>query len=444
MPVVVDLPGVLESGNTWATKNNSNISNLATFSNGLETSIGTLATTVAGKASTASVTTATTTANSALTTANSALTAANSAAADPRFVAPTGDRQTGSITLAATHAGAVIEVDSVAAATVTVPPLTSVAWIDNTIVKIRQAGAGQVTVAPGSGVTLRIADGGLKTASQWKSVLLSKRAGGQVSAPPTSQLLARWRADDLTGANNSAVASWPETSGNGLPAAVQATTANQPLLKTGASGINGRKTINFDSVNDYLTLSGSALALAQNRTALTVVVVYRYATAQSGARCFLSLSASSAATARRLNVNQRATSGNFMAGTHIHDTDTSAFIAATTGSTTGAAGVLTTRFDYTGGKISFYKDGTPVGTNLAFQAASAGPTDNTASAGGFIGSTLGTGDYLGGEIAEILIYNSIDTNLLPAIDTYVQNFYAITMADASPIGDEWVVEGGVA
>lgn len=40
--------------------------------------------------------------------------------------------------------------------TVTIPPQTSVAWPDNTYIPLTQGGAGAVTVAAGSGVTLRV------------------------------------------------------------------------------------------------------------------------------------------------------------------------------------------------------------------------------------------------------------------------------------------------
>lgn len=81
--------------------------------------------------------------------------------------------QTADYTLVLTDAGKVVEVDSGSARTVTVPPNASVAFPVGTIVEVCQVGAGTVTVAAGSGVTVRQA-GAL--AGQWATVSLRKRA----------------------------------------------------------------------------------------------------------------------------------------------------------------------------------------------------------------------------------------------------------------------------
>lgn len=67
-----------------------------------------------------------------------------------------------------------VECSNAAAITVTVPPNSSVAFPVGTVIEIAQCGAGKVTLAPGSGVTLdkRI---GLKTAGQWATLTLRKR-----------------------------------------------------------------------------------------------------------------------------------------------------------------------------------------------------------------------------------------------------------------------------
>lgn len=57
-------------------------------------------------------------------------------------------------TLALTDAGRYIRCTSGDATTVTVPPSTDVAFATGTVVTIRQAGAGQVTIAQGDGVTV--------------------------------------------------------------------------------------------------------------------------------------------------------------------------------------------------------------------------------------------------------------------------------------------------
>jgi hypothetical protein len=87
----------------------------------------------------------------------------------------TATTQAGSYTLVLGDAGTVIEFTSASAVTLTVPPNSSVAFAVGTIIEILQYGAGQVTVAPGAGVTLNSADG-LKTRAQYSTLSLRKRA----------------------------------------------------------------------------------------------------------------------------------------------------------------------------------------------------------------------------------------------------------------------------
>lgn len=79
--------------------------------------------------------------------------------------------QTGSYTTVLADAGKVVRVNSATAVTVTVPPASSVAYVTGTIIGVRQAGAGQVTVAAGSGVTINTAET-LVLQGQWSEVSL--------------------------------------------------------------------------------------------------------------------------------------------------------------------------------------------------------------------------------------------------------------------------------
>jgi hypothetical protein len=78
-------------------------------------------------------------------------------------------------TLVLADAGKVIECNNASAITETVPPNSSVAFPVGTIIEFCQVGAGQVTLAAGAGVTLRNPHG-LKTAVQWSTVKIRKRA----------------------------------------------------------------------------------------------------------------------------------------------------------------------------------------------------------------------------------------------------------------------------
>ena len=97
------------------------------------------------------------------------------------------ETKTANYTLVLNDAGKTIEMNLAGANTLTVPPNSSVAFTVGTYINVSQYGAGQCTITPGSGVTLRNANG-LKTAAQYSMATLYKRGtdewlvGGDLSA----------------------------------------------------------------------------------------------------------------------------------------------------------------------------------------------------------------------------------------------------------------------
>lgn len=79
-------------------------------------------------------------------------------------------------TLALTDSGNYIRFTSGSATTVTIPPNSSVAFPTGTEVILFQAGAGQVTIAAGAGVTLNSKDNNLKLSSQYVAATCKKVA----------------------------------------------------------------------------------------------------------------------------------------------------------------------------------------------------------------------------------------------------------------------------
>lgn len=63
--------------------------------------------------------------------------------------------------------GKLITLDNGSAVTLTIPPNGTVAYGIGTQINIMQLGAGQVTIAPGAGVTIRSAGSKLKTSAQY-------------------------------------------------------------------------------------------------------------------------------------------------------------------------------------------------------------------------------------------------------------------------------------
>lgn len=102
--------------------------------------------------------------------------------ADSRFTTITGNNQTGTTyTLALTDAGKVVELNNASAITLTVPPVSSVAWPVGTVVELWQQGAGQVTIAAGAGVTLRSDGSKVKLTAQYAGCSLRMRANDEWS-----------------------------------------------------------------------------------------------------------------------------------------------------------------------------------------------------------------------------------------------------------------------
>ena len=83
----------------------------------------------------------------------------------------------GTYTFALIDAGKLIEGTGATAYSFTVPPNSSVAFPKGTQINILQAGAGQITIAPGAGVTIN-GTPGLKLRAQWSSATLIKRDTG--------------------------------------------------------------------------------------------------------------------------------------------------------------------------------------------------------------------------------------------------------------------------
>jgi hypothetical protein len=77
-------------------------------------------------------------------------------------------------TLVLADSGSFISFSAATAVTATIPPNSSVAFDIGTALIVAQYGAGKVTLAPGSGVTLRAADGLLSTRVQFSQVTAIK------------------------------------------------------------------------------------------------------------------------------------------------------------------------------------------------------------------------------------------------------------------------------
>jgi hypothetical protein len=356
---------------------------------------------------------------------------------DTRFTTVERTKVVSNYTPVLTDAGKVIDAESASDLTITVPPTTSVPWQDGTVMSPVALGDGIVSISPGAGVTF-IPAGAWKLKAKGSGAMLRKIPGGGASLPSTGLLL-RYKADDLTGANGSAVTSWPESSGNGHPAATQATPTNQPTLLT--NSINGHKTVSFSGTDDFLAMSGSALAVTQNKSALSFFVAYNYPSSVTGQRTLITFSNGISSSSTRTILYHRDGTGTIGAGGRRLDANSGVFIAGTA-STSGQSEIATAAFDYANNDLFIYKNGTLAGSSTSFQTA--GSTDNTISLAGTIGANLtGTADFAFIRIAEVLVYSSVDPIVRAQVHTYLQATYGISAADALGAGDTWHIQGDI-
>lgn len=86
------------------------------------------------------------------------------------------NNQTASYTLVLSDAGKVVELNNAAALNLTIPLNSSVAFPIGTVIELWQQGAGQVTIVPTAGVTLRSPGGLTKLYGQYSGGTLRKRA----------------------------------------------------------------------------------------------------------------------------------------------------------------------------------------------------------------------------------------------------------------------------
>ena len=78
-------------------------------------------------------------------------------------------------TLVLADAAEIVEMDFATANTITVPPNASVAFPIGTTIDITQYGAGQTTITPGLGVTIRSANSETKLTGQYSGATIYKR-----------------------------------------------------------------------------------------------------------------------------------------------------------------------------------------------------------------------------------------------------------------------------
>lgn len=198
------------------------------------------------------------------------------------------------------------------------------------------------------------------------------------------------KADAITGvANGAALATWPDSSGNGRNA-TQGTAANRPIYNT--NQINGLPAVSFDATND-----GMVTTWVVSSGSLTLLVLLR-ATLTSG--------------------NHRAVQGT--ANWHIGPYQT--LYRYFNGVLMAGHAIVAGAWTYMGatqttGLGILYVNGTPVASN----GSSGLPSTVTLGGSGLFNEPLA------GDIAEVIGFNRVITNdERSAIHQYIRKKYALT------------------
>jgi hypothetical protein len=242
----------------------------------------------------------------------------------------------------------------------------------------------------------------------------SRGAGAAAFAPTDISGLKLWlKADSLSLSDGDAVASWTDSSGNSN-AASQGTAANKPTYK--ASIINSLPVVRFDGSNDYLTIARNA---GLEPTACTIFAVVRASSSPSAFSYIVSkkLSAGSSAS-YSVGVNAAAGSRGLC---NVATSGEKASSAVAQGTVWNSfAHVLCVKID--GSNIHQYFDGNEIGIAAVGAVGAINYDSNNLMLGAYDATQL----YWGGDLAELLIYNTAlsDANRW-SVQGYLGNRWAI-------------------
>lgn len=228
--------------------------------------------------------------------------------------------------------------------------------------------------------------------------------------PPQAGLVFGIDPDSLTLDDGAQVASIADVTGI-HPPATQATGTKRPTLVHNALG-TGRNGIAFDGVDDSLALSGSALDLATNKTALSVFALVQRNGSTAAVRDIFSLSSGTGGVRAALGAGSGAAS-QFRAGSRRLDADASTFTTQTNAGFSDAPLKLGAHYEWGNAALRLYAETAAVEQHGSVVLGTAGSTSSTSSSAGSIGST-GATQYFAGTMLSLLVYEAAYSDDLKA------------------------------
>jgi len=193
-------------------------------------------------------------------------------------------------------------------------------------------------------------------------------------------------------AANGAIARWEDKSGNARHA-TQSTGVSQPLRKTSIQ--NGKDVVRLDGANDFFTIPAEITP-----TAVTIFIVQD----TTGDSMFLSPQADN----RQIRIGQ--------GGGNVLSTYDGAANPQSTALTVARGTCSLVLYKKSGSTVSFYENGAAKGTG----------TNNDIKIGTLFAGAGGGGDFINGDISELLIYPTALADAdREAVETYLNSKWAI-------------------
>jgi hypothetical protein len=243
-------------------------------------------------------------------------------------------------------------------------------------------------------------------------------------APITSgAALMHYDADSLTGANGSAVSSWPDISASGVSGPlVQNNTATQPTLAVDA--VNGHNAVVWgDGVNRIMSVSGAGADVFRNKATSMVFIAFTLSSAVTTGICNL-FGASTPAGTNRVMLQARGTTGFVAAGGRRLDTDALRTFSTSAAATRNVPHILTVRYLWSSAIMYVYLDGVLIGTDNPYQTA--GATSDTAALQTYVGASVtGNADYHHGQIMEIMVWDRDNAGTRSSVEAAWKAKYGI-------------------
>ncbi len=242
------------------------------------------------------------------------------------------------------------------------------------------------------------------------------------------------RAGDISQANNTSVASWPDASGNGNNA-VQATAASQPLVFT-SSSINSMPIVRLDGSNDELAVPDAAIL--DGTSGITFYTVLRPNNLNGsprgilGKRITFTSSAEYAYTwffhgSNRLNLDVHTQNNRFNTGATTYSNANNYIVS----------------WDFDGTLTASQRSRMRTGSTNILRSTESSTTLPNSNQNLAIGAlNVGYGTYLGADYAEIIHFNyALDTVDHILVQNYLSAKYNITIASNDLYDEDDVANG---